>query len=233
MKRIFSLNLLVILVGLLTSTSSVAARTVEMFEIEGLISTASPKALIAALEGELKTRVLELNLKNTESGWPVISVEFDSGQLSRDDIEKFIAGIEDPAGHKYRVHQGPPISNAAFTEEELMAMALFGPAPPDIPSVTNPIESSQESQGRGKQIFEINCATCHGMNGNGQGPAAHGITTFPRQLWAWNNTDSSTDGYLFWFVTNGRNEMPPWGLVLSENERWDVINYIKTLQQPK
>ncbi len=58
---------------------------------------------------------------------------------------------------------------------------------------------------------------------------AHGITTFPRQLWVWNNSDSSADGYLFWFITNGRNEMPPWGLILSENDRWDVINYIKTL----
>ncbi len=232
MKRIFSLNLLVILLTALTSTSTFAARSVEMFQIEGLISAASPKALTEELERELNAKVINLNLKNTESGWPVLSVEFDSGQLSRGDIEKTIAGIEDPAGHKYKVHQGAPFNNAAFTDEELKAMELFGPAPPDIPAVTNPINSSQESVGRGKIVFDVNCATCHGISGNGQGPAAHGITTFPRQLWVWNNTDSSTDGYLYWFVTNGRNEMPPWGLVLSENERWDVINYIKTLQQP-
>lgn len=232
MKRIFCLNLLIILATTLTSTNAVAARTVEMFEIEGLISAASPKALTEGLESKLMVKVIDLNLKNTESGWPVISIEFDSAQLTKEDIAKTIGSIEDPAGHNYQVHEGPPISNAAFTEEELTAMATFGPAAPDIVSVTNPIKSSSDSQGRGKQTFETNCATCHGLSGNGQGPAAHGITTFPRQLWTWYNTDSSTDSYLYWFITNGRNEMPPWGLVLSEDERWDVINYIKTLKQP-
>jgi mono/diheme cytochrome c family protein len=204
-----------------------------MFEIEGLISPASPKALTAELESQLKVKVVNLNLKNTSSGWPVLSIEFDSGKLSREDIEQAIATIEDPAGHKYRVHKGPPMVNAPFTGEENKAMAMLGPAAPDIPVLVNPIDASNESLGRGKKLFENYCATCHGLSGGGYGPAAHGITTFPRKLWAWYNTDSATDGYLYWFITNGRNEMPPWGIVLSENERWDVINYIKTLKQPE
>lgn len=233
MKKMFFLKLLVILVPLLSSTSSFAALTVEMFEIEGLISPASPKALTAELESQLKVKVVNLNLKNTSSGWPVLSIEFDSGKLSREDIEQAIATIEDPAGHKYRVHKGPPMVNAPFTGEENKAMAMFGPAEPDIPALANPIEASNESLGRGQQLFENYCTTCHGLSGGGYGPAAHGITTFPRQLWVWYNTDSATDGYLYWFITNGRNEMPPWGIILSENERWDIINYIKTLKQPE
>lgn len=233
MKGMFSGTLLVLLVTLLISTSSVAAPKVEMFQIEGLTSAASPKALTAGLESKLKVKVLGLNLKNTDSGWPVLSVEFDSGQISRTDIEKTIAAIEDPAGHKYRVHKGPPVSNAAYTEEEINAMKALGPGEPVIPPVTNPVKSSSESLGRGQRMYETNCAACHGLNGGGQGPSAHGITTFPRQLWVWNNTDSSTDAYLYWFITNGRNEMPPWGLILSENDRWDVINYIKSLKKPQ
>lgn len=233
MKGIFSRVLLVTLVSLLTSTSTVAAPRVEMLEIEGLISAASPKALTAGLESKLKVKVLGLNLKNTVSGWPVLSVEVDSGKITRKDIEKTIATIEDPAGHKYRVHQGPPFTNAEYTEEETKAMKALGPAEPKIPSVTNPRKSSGESLAHGKKLYETNCAVCHGLNGGGQGPSAHGITTFPRQLWVWNNTDSSTDGYLYWFITNGRNEMPPWGVILSENDRWDVINYIKTLKKPQ
>jgi len=186
MKRMFSIKLLVILVPLLFSTNSFAALVIEMFEIEGLISPASPKALTAELESLLKVKVVDLNLKNTDSGWPVISIEFDSGQLSREDIDKVIATIEDPAGHKYQVHKGPPMINAPYTEEE------------------------NDSLGRGKNLYENYCTTCHGLNGGGHGPAAQGITTFPRQLWVWNNSDSSADGYLFWFITNGRNEMPPW-----------------------
>ncbi len=233
MKRIFSANLFIFLLTLLTGTSTLAAAKVDNFEIEGLISAASPMALISELEKKLKVNVVDINLKNTESGWPVFGIEFDPEQVSREDIEKAIASIEDPAGHNYQVHKGPPINNAAFIDEELKAIEIFAPTEPDMAQVTNPIASSDESLARGKEIFEINCSTCHGSNGNGQGPASHGITTFPRELWSWYNTDSGTDAYLYWFITNGRNEMPPWGLILSDNERWDVINYVKTLKKPE
>lgn len=233
MKRVFSANLFIFLLTLLTGTSAVTAGTVDNFEIEGLISAASPKALISELENKLNVKVVEVNLKNTASGWPVFAIEFDPEQLSREDIEKTIATIEDPAGHNYQVHKGPPINNAALSDEELKAMAIFSPTAADMEQVTNPIAPSDESLARGKEIFGINCATCHGTNGNGQGPASHGIATFPRELWSWYNTDSGTDAYLYWFITNGRNEMPPWGLVLSDNERWDVINYLKTLKKPE
>lgn len=229
MKRTVCITLLT----LLTGTSVVAAPTVEDFEIEGLISPASPKALTKELEERLGVKVVNLNLKNTDTGWPVLSVEFDSDQLSKEEIEKTIAAIEDPAGHNFQVHKGPAVVNAAYIEEEEKAMAALGPGEPDIPALENPIEMSEESIGRGKELFTKYCTTCHGLNGGGNGPAAHGITTFPRQLWVWNNADSSADGYLYWFITNGRTEMPPWGVILSENERWDVINYIKTIKAPE
>jgi mono/diheme cytochrome c family protein len=233
MRKIFTINLLVLLAGLLMNSGAVAAVAVEKFEIEGLISPASPKALTAALEEQLQVKVVNLNLKNSETGWPTLSVEFDSDQVTRETIEQTIAGIEDPAGHKYRVHTGPPMVNVAYTDEETKAMAMFGPDAPDVAAITSPVEATEDSIGKGKELFDNYCTTCHGLDGGGHGPAAHGITTFPRQLWAWNNADSSADGYLFWFITNGRNEMPPWGVILTENERWDVINYIKTLKQPE
>lgn len=220
------------ILSMLFAAGAFAASTVEEFEIEGLISPASPKALTTGLEEKLGVKVVGLQLKGTDRGWPVLRVEFDAGQLSRQDIEASIASIEDPAGHNYQVHTGPAVISADYTDEEKQAMAALGPAAPEVEVMANPIEASSESTGRGKELFENYCATCHGLSGGGHGPAAHGITTFPRQLWVWNNADSSADGYLYWFITNGRNEMPPWGLVLSENERWDVINYIKTLQKP-
>ena len=41
------------------------------------------------------------------------------------------------------------------------------------------------------------------------------------------------DGCLFSIISDGRLDMPPWGLVLSENERWDLVNYIKTFKTPQ
>ncbi len=233
MKTVSPANLLVALfAALLASASANAEVSVETFEIEGLISPASPKALTAELEAALEVRVVDLNLKNTESGWPVLSVEFDSDKVSAEDIASAISGIEDPAGHKFQVHTGPPNNNAEYSDEEIAAMAKLGPPPPAIVPVANPNQPTAESIAQGKDLYENYCTTCHGLDGGGQGPAAHGITTFPRQLWVWNNAPESADGYLYWFITNGRNEMPPWGVILSESQRWDVINYIKTLEKP-
>ena len=232
MKNFPPFKILLLVATFCFSTGINAAMSIETFEIEGLISPASPLALTAELQQQLDVKVIDLNLKNTKSGWPVLSIEVDTGIISRDQIVKAIASIEDPAGHNFKVHTGPSQINAPFTQEESEAMLRFGPAAPDIQAMENPIEASSESVQRGQNLFENYCTTCHGLSGNGQGPAAHGITTFPRQLWAWNGTDSSTDGYLFWFITNGRNEMPPWGLILTEDNRWDVINYIKTIKNP-
>ena len=232
MKKFSPFKMMLLVATFCISTGSHAAVSIEKFEIEGLISPASPLALTVELQQQLDVKVVDLNLKNTDSGWPVLSIEVDTGKISREQIEKAIASIEDPAGHNFKVHTGPAQITAPFTQEETDAMLKFGPAAPDIQAVTNPIDATSESLLRGKVLYENYCTTCHGLSGNGQGPAAHGITTFPRQLWAWNGTDSSTDGYLFWFITNGRNEMPPWGLILTEENRWDVINYIKTIKNP-
>ena len=234
MKTVSPANLLVaLLVALLTSSPATAEVSVEAFEIEGLISPASPKALTSELEASLEVKVVDLNLKNTKSGWPVLSVEFDSDKVSVDDIARVISGIEDPAGHKYQVHTGPSNANAEYSDEEIAAMAKLGPSPPVIVPLTNPNQPTAESIANGKSLFDNYCTTCHGLDGSGRGPAAHGITTFPRQLWVWNNAAPAADGYLYWFITNGRNEMPPWGVILSQSQRWDIINYIKTLKKPE
>ncbi len=205
---------------------------VAKFKIEGLISPASPKALTAGLEEKLAVKVLDLNLKNTDSGWPVLSVQHNPDEVSIEKIEQMIASTEDPAGHKYQVHKGPLIANAPLLEEEQQAIAKLGPTPQEFQQLKNPMTDSVESANRGKTQFEKYCAKCHGLNGNGYGTVSHGFTTWPRQLWAWNKTGAESDGYLYWYITNGRTDMPPWGIILSENERWDLINYIKSMKPP-
>ena len=202
----------------------------EVIKIEGLISPASPKALISGLEKELNIKIVKLELTNTSSGWPELTIQFDPNLVSIDKIEKTITSLEDPAGHNYKVHKGPLQSNAALTEEEMKSIAKLGPVAEAFPQLTNPMSGDVESVARGQKLFLKNCAKCHGESGNGYGPVSHGFTTWPRQLWAWNNSGPETDGYLFGFITNGRSDMPPWGIILSENERWDLVSYIKKLK---
>jgi mono/diheme cytochrome c family protein len=232
MKIFYSLIILSLCYVIIFSQAVFAGTVEEEFKIEGLISPASPKALQSALLKKLAVKIIELRLKKTKTGWPVLRLQFDTETISREKIEKVIGEIEDPAGHKYKVHHGPLLANAPLLDEEQQAIAILGDTPEAFPIMKNPITDKAASANRGEKLFVNNCVKCHGFTGNGYGTVAHGFTTWPRQLWAWNNTGEETDGYLFWFITNGRSDMPPWGLILSENERWDLINYIKTLKNP-
>ena len=230
-KRISTIAVLI--AALAVTTVAYAAKLVEEFEIEGMVSPASPKALTAALEEQLAVKVLEYNFYATAHGWPTVKVEYESGAVSKDQIEKVIDSTEDPTGRPYKVHRDGTQIHLALLEEETKADSIFAADTPDIPKVTNPIPASAESNSRGEKLYVTYCSKCHGMTGNGAGPSAHGFSTHPRQLWAWHNADKSADPYLFWFITNGRTDMPPWGVILSENERWDLVNYIKTIAPPK
>jgi mono/diheme cytochrome c family protein len=218
--------------ALAATTYAYAAKMVEEIEIEGMVSPASPKALTEALEKKLAVKVLDYNFYSTATGWPTVKVEYDSGAVSRDQIEKVINSTEDPTGTTYKVHK-PLDIHLALLEEETKAEGVLGPGSPEIPKVSNPVAASAESTGRGQELYVKYCSKCHGMTGNGAGPSAHGFSTNPRQLWAWHKADKSADPYLFWFITNGRGDMPPWGVILSDNQRWDLVNYVKTLAPPK
>lgn len=223
----------VLFAALAVTTGAYAAKVVEEIAIEGMVSPASPKALSAALEEQLAVKVLGYNFYATANGWPTVKVEYDSGAVSKDQIEQVIDSTKDPTGTSYKVHRGEKQIHLALLEEETKADSVFAADTPDIPQIANPVPASAESHARGEKLYVKYCSKCHGMTGNGAGPSAHGFSTNPRQLWAWHNADESADPYLFWFVTNGRTDMPPWGVILSEDERWDLVNYVKTIEPPK
>lgn len=226
----FGVRALVLVLGA-AMTSAVHAAT-EQFEVQGLVSPASPKALITALEKQLPVKVVGIDIRDTASGWPVIRVEFEAGTVTREQIEQAIGSTEDPTGRKYKVHKGPATANVALLEEETRADGMLGDAALEVPQMKNPVAATPESVARGNELYAKSCAKCHGMDGDGTGPSTHGFTADPRKLWAWSGADDSADGYLFSFITNGRTDMPPWGLVLSETERWDLVNFIKALKAP-
>lgn len=215
------------------AAGALSAAATEEFEVEGLVSPASPKALAAALEGRLAVKVVGYQLRDTESGWPVVRVEFAEGAVTRDEIVAVIDDTEDPTGRKFRVHAGPPRLSVALLAEETTADGVLGDPASEAPALTNPVEADGESLARGETLYGSKCARCHGADGNGTGPSTHGINADPRKLWVWSSAGDAADGYLFSIITDGRTDMPPWGLVLSENERWDLVNFVKTLKAPQ
>ncbi|MEX2223032.1 MAG: CopD family protein, partial [Candidatus Rokuibacteriota bacterium] len=82
----------------------------------------------------------------------------------------------------------------------------------------------------GAALYDVHCATCHGAGGRGDGPGGAGLPKPPADLTA-PHTAEHTAGDMFWWLTHGipAGGMPPFGGALAEEERWDLINFIRTL----
>ncbi len=103
--------------------------------------------------------------------------------------------------------------------------------PPEAIAVKNPVPATEESIALGAQIYAQNCVVCHGANGKGDGPAAASLPKKPANLHA-RHVQANTDGALFWIISHGKpnSPMPPWDNVLTEEERWHVVNFLRTFQ---
>jgi mono/diheme cytochrome c family protein len=113
-----------------------------------------------------------------------------------------------------------------------------GDAPPPFsaPQTLGGVEVSAETLNRGQRIFNLYCASCHGDDGSGQGPAARGLQTQPRDFRGADFKYVSgepgslpTDSDLEATIRNGRvqNGMPAWN-GLTDIDRLAVVQYLKT-----
>jgi mono/diheme cytochrome c family protein len=93
----------------------------------------------------------------------------------------------------------------------------------------SPVGSTADSIRRGHELFAVHCAPCHGRAGRGDGPAGAGLLQRPADLTA-SHTADHTPGDLFWWITHGLGlAMPAFGDQLSVTERWDLVNFVRTL----
>lgn len=101
-------------------------------------------------------------------------------------------------------------------------------APARAAKKANPIAADAQSMARGKQLFTKNCLSCHGETGRGDGPAAKDLERHPGNLSDPKMFEQS-DGALFWKITEGNKPMLSFEKTLTPEERWDVVNYVRTL----
>ncbi len=103
--------------------------------------------------------------------------------------------------------------------------------PSELSELKNPIPSTDESIRRGKERYIEYCQRCHGLYGKGDGPDAVGFPIFPKDLTDKERMSHHSDGDYFNCITYGMEKeelMPPFGENLTESERWDLVNYLKT-----
>src|SRR6185369_5331834 len=98
----------------------------------------------------------------------------------------------------------------------------------------NPIKADDASIARGKELFNINCKLCHGETGEGNGPIAAFLVNYKPANLTSPLIKAFPDGQIFLVITNGvPDRMPPLNENLTVTERWDVVNYVRTLKASK
>jgi mono/diheme cytochrome c family protein len=105
--------------------------------------------------------------------------------------------------------------------------------PVEFSSLTNRFAGDHEAAEAGAEIYEVNCASCHGPEGEGNGPTAEALDPKPASLADAHLMEDMSDGALFWRVSEGgmmepfNSAMPAWKETLSEEEIWQVITFIR------
>ena len=93
----------------------------------------------------------------------------------------------------------------------------------------SPLKPGNETVEKGKKVAQVNCVSCHGAGGKGDGAAAAALNPKPAD-WTSKRVQDESDGELFWKISNGRGAMPPWKH-LPDNDRWAVIGFIRSLKK--
>jgi len=106
--------------------------------------------------------------------------------------------------------------------------------PADADKTKNPVPTSDESIAKGKELYlertKGNCVFCHGETGAGNEANFPRLRRKPADLTNKERMSAMTDGEAFWKITKGiTGIMPSMEKRLTEEERWHVVNYIRTL----
>ena len=105
----------------------------------------------------------------------------------------------------------------------------------DGKTLKNPVPATAASVQAGRNVFFRNCATCHGTTGLGNGkmaPEGTKPSNFTDAKW----DHGSTDGEVFVVVRDGvgpKFDMSGFGETLSEQDMWNVVNFIRTFSVKK
>ena len=103
------------------------------------------------------------------------------------------------------------------------------PTPEASVKAKNPVKADDASIKEGKDLYAQHCKSCHGAKGKGDGTKAEKIDISCGDFSA-PEMAKVTDGELYYKTTEGRKPMPSYKEKLSDNERWAIVNYLRTLQ---
>ncbi len=107
-------------------------------------------------------------------------------------------------------------------------VATLEPVPAEYAGQTNPF--GPEAASAGAAIFKMNCESCHGPQGHGDGPVGASLDPKPKNLADFQAIAS--DDFLFWRINTGKagTSMVAWKGILTDEQMWQVVSFLHTLK---
>ncbi len=104
-------------------------------------------------------------------------------------------------------------------------------APASADSLISPYLIEPLTLPQGQEIYTLYCASCHGHQGKANGIATNSLKVKPLKFQD-KIIAAQTNGALFWKIREGRGEMPSFKDLLSEEQKWQLVEYIRDISKP-
>lgn len=105
-------------------------------------------------------------------------------------------------------------------------------APKAADAIKNPYPNEPLVVTQGEELYNVYCWSCHGETGYGDGAAGGALGVKPANFHD-ELVKKQSDGALFWKLSEGRGNMPPFKESLSEEQRWQLVSYLRKLGNQK
>jgi mono/diheme cytochrome c family protein len=102
--------------------------------------------------------------------------------------------------------------------------------PAKFKAMSNPVKSDEASIKAGQDLYNKNCAACHGKTGLGDGPKARVLKT-PVSSFSSAEFQAQSAGDQFYKSKFGRGDMPKYEGKIDDNGLWQIVNYLRTLKK--
>ncbi len=103
--------------------------------------------------------------------------------------------------------------------------------PEDADAWANPVPVTMDTLTYGQFLYNTHCATCHGMEGHGDGPVPTNTDYGAPPTLNSDGLRATSDGRIYHVIAYGQNAMGSYKNQLDELERWAVVNYVRALQR--
>jgi mono/diheme cytochrome c family protein len=105
------------------------------------------------------------------------------------------------------------------------------PMPADAATLINPVTPTEASQAHAKMMFGMDCAMCHGANGDGKGDLVADMHLSMKDLTDPNTLKDMSDGQIFYTIKNGAGKMPAEGDRAKDPAIWNLVILVRSFSK--